>query len=42
MACHLDSSGNNKINLDVKDDITECLLNKPLEALLGVRLPSIR
>lgn len=42
MACHLDSNGQNKINKDVTDDITNCLLDKPLEALLGVRLPTVR
>lgn len=42
MACHLDSNGNSKINRDVTEDITECLRGKPLEALLGVRLPSVR
>jgi neuroligin len=36
MACHLDN--NNKI----PDDITECLRSKPLEALMGVKLTTVR
>jgi Carboxylesterase family len=53
MACHLDPMNNsfgslNKTeNIKPKrkfqpDDITKCLKNKPLEALMGIQLPSIR
>lgn len=31
-----------KPRADVTNDITGCLKSKPLEALMGVRLPSIR
>lgn len=54
MACHLaattiagDGAGaaagpQKKPRADVTNDITGCLKSKPLEALMGVRLPSIR
>lgn len=42
MACHLDPNGNSRPAKDVTADITECLRSKPLEAIMGVRLPSVR
>ncbi|XP_037033533.1 neuroligin-1-like isoform X3 [Bradysia coprophila] len=42
MACHLDTNGNNRLNKDVTNDITNCLRSKPLEAIMGVRLPNVR
>lgn len=48
MACHLAAAGGDgaapakKPQADVTNDITACLKSKPLEALMGVRLPSIR
>lgn len=49
MACHLAAVGGDgtapsakKPQADVTNDITACLKSKPLEALMGVRLPSIR
>lgn len=48
MACHLaagDGSATARTTppqTDVKNDITGCLKSKPLEALMGIRLPSIR
>lgn len=42
MACHLDTSGNNRLNKAITNDITNCLRSKPLEAIMGVKLPSVR
>lgn len=42
MACHLDTNGNSRLNKDVTNDITNCLRSKPLEAIMGVRLPNVR
>lgn len=43
MACHLDPNGNSgRPTKDVTGDITECLRSKPLEAIMGVRLPNVR
>lgn len=36
------SSAKKAPSSDVTNDITGCLKSKPLEALMGVRLPSIR
>lgn len=43
MACHLDATGGGgRPPKDVTADITECLRSKPLEAIMGVRLPNVR
>lgn len=42
MACHLADKPTKTQPTDVTNDITGCLKTKPLEALMGVRLPSIR
>lgn len=42
MACHLDAAGGGRPPKDVTADITECLRSKPLEAIMGVRLPNVR
>ncbi|XP_055705569.1 neuroligin-1-like isoform X1 [Phlebotomus papatasi] len=42
MACHLDTSGVKKNTKDVTEDVSECLKSKPLEALMGVRLETVR
>lgn len=42
MACHLQNNGSHRANKDVVNDITNCLRTKPLEALMGVRLPNVR
>lgn len=49
MACHLAAAdegaagGTTKTSLsEVTSDITGCLKTKPLEALMGIRLPPIR
>lgn len=44
MACHLETKNNSGKNSKnpVTDDITACLKEKPVEALLGVKLSSVR
>lgn len=42
MACHLDTNGNNRLTKDITNDITNCLRSKPLQAIMGVRLPAFR
>lgn len=42
MACHLDEAGTGRPTKEVTADITECLRSKPLEAIMGVRLPTVR
>lgn len=40
MACHLVPGHNNR--KPTTDDITDCLRDKPIEALMGVRLTNVR
>jgi hypothetical protein len=53
MACHLDPTNKSNSNTNSTDgiktskkyqpdDITKCVKNKPLKALMGIELPSIR
>lgn len=51
MACHLNGHGDGNLNAStnkkirkeiVNNDVTDCLRTKPLEAIMGIRLPNVR